>query len=298
MLASAVLAFYIPFEFLLLSYAFLGPLHYITEISWLHDKQYFLKGKLDPFLLIVPALLIMFYVGADFFREDSGVALLIGVTFGMAAAFTFLDDNRLKLISTLATILLVYLLSQHSRFFVFLILLIPSVIHIFVFTGAFILFGALKSRSFSGHLSFVVFLLCPLLFLIYQPSAAGYTGVSSFVSDNIHPFLQISRELGALLGVKENWNSTVSIIRFLAFAYTYHYLNWFSKTQIIRWHNVTTSRLTLVFVSYLCFISIYAYDYALGFVAASFLSLAHVFLEFPLNHRSFVGIRQELLKRM
>ena len=29
----------------LFAYAFLGPLHYLTEISWLHDRQYFAKGK-------------------------------------------------------------------------------------------------------------------------------------------------------------------------------------------------------------------------------------------------------------
>src|SRR5581483_4474599 len=38
MLVSAAVAWVTPFEVLLLSYAVLGPLHYLTEISWLHDR--------------------------------------------------------------------------------------------------------------------------------------------------------------------------------------------------------------------------------------------------------------------
>jgi hypothetical protein len=31
-------------------------------------------------------------------------------------------------------------------------------------------------------------------------------------------------------------------MRLIAFAYQYHYLNWFSKTSIIKWHEVTRAR--------------------------------------------------------
>src|SRR4051812_17287958 len=40
-LGSALLAHLLPFELVLFSYAFLGPAHYLTEISWLHDRKYF-----------------------------------------------------------------------------------------------------------------------------------------------------------------------------------------------------------------------------------------------------------------
>lgn len=36
MLGALALAYVLPFELLLLSYAVLGPAHYFTEISWLH----------------------------------------------------------------------------------------------------------------------------------------------------------------------------------------------------------------------------------------------------------------------
>jgi hypothetical protein len=35
----------------------------------------------------------------------------------------------------------------------------------------------------------------------------------------------------------------IGALRFIAFAYTYHYLNWFSKTDIIRWHVVSQRRI-------------------------------------------------------
>ena len=51
MLISAAVAFVIPFELFLFSYAVLGPLHYLTEISWLHKRQYFSPNKYDWILL-------------------------------------------------------------------------------------------------------------------------------------------------------------------------------------------------------------------------------------------------------
>src|SRR6185503_2075930 len=45
MIISCVLAFRFPFELFLISYAVLGPLHYLTEISWLNDRKYFTEGK-------------------------------------------------------------------------------------------------------------------------------------------------------------------------------------------------------------------------------------------------------------
>ena len=47
MFLSAAAAFAYPFELFLLVYAVLGPLHYLTEISWLHDKQYYTRRKYD-----------------------------------------------------------------------------------------------------------------------------------------------------------------------------------------------------------------------------------------------------------
>ena len=53
---SCLIAFYIPFELFLFSYGILGPLHYLTEIGWLHKKNYFTKGKYDFVFLIMSQL--------------------------------------------------------------------------------------------------------------------------------------------------------------------------------------------------------------------------------------------------
>src|ERR1700675_3707157 len=47
MLGSAGLACVLPFEVFIGAYAVLGPLHYLTQISWLHDRGYFTTGRWD-----------------------------------------------------------------------------------------------------------------------------------------------------------------------------------------------------------------------------------------------------------
>ena len=83
-------------------------------------------------------------------------------------------------------------------------------------------------------------------------------------------------------------------MRLIAFAYTYHYLNWFSKTSIIRWHEVPKERTIFILVMWSVSLTVYAYNYETGMTVLYFLSLLHVMLEFPLNHQTFAGIGREL----
>ena len=78
--------------------------------------------------------------------------------------------------------------------------------------------------------------------------------------------------------------------RFIAFAYTYHYLNWFSKTSIIQWHKMPRLNLGIVLVMWAAAVSLYLYDYQTGLTALLLLSFLHVFMEFPLNFQSLRGI--------
>jgi hypothetical protein len=87
----------------------------------------------------------------------------------------------------------------------------------------------------------------------------------------------------------------IMLMRFIAFAYLYHYLNWFSKTEIIRWHKVPKVRFLAVIIIWLASCIFYAYDYSLGLSLLFFLSFSHVLLEFPLNIISIVGIGTESL---
>jgi hypothetical protein len=84
------------------------------------------------------------------------------------------------------------------------------------------------------------------------------------------------------------------IARFIAFSYTYHYLNWFSKTSIIGWHQVSKPALAGAVGIWLVALGLYAYDFKVGLIALFFLSALHVLLEFPLNFQTFAGIASEL----
>src|SRR5260370_32872581 len=51
MLTSCLVALFLPLQLFLFAYAFLGPAHYLTEISWLHKRHFFTKGRHDYWLL-------------------------------------------------------------------------------------------------------------------------------------------------------------------------------------------------------------------------------------------------------
>jgi hypothetical protein len=57
MLAALGINCLVPFELLLLSYVVLGPAHYFTEISWLHDRNYFLPHRSVPVALAIVAVI-------------------------------------------------------------------------------------------------------------------------------------------------------------------------------------------------------------------------------------------------
>ncbi|HEX3468532.1 MAG TPA: hypothetical protein VHT05_10670, partial [Candidatus Elarobacter sp.] len=70
MVLSCIAAYAFPFELFLFSYAVLGPLHYLTEISWLRDRGYFVRrpdaqarAGLDRFWLVLVGvtLAVMLY---------------------------------------------------------------------------------------------------------------------------------------------------------------------------------------------------------------------------------------------
>jgi hypothetical protein len=86
----------------------------------------------------------------------------------------------------------------------------------------------------------------------------------------------------------------LSLMGFIAFAYLYHYLNWFSKTSVIRWNEISRARLAVVVAVWIVSVTLYAYDGHVGFRWLFFLSFVHVLLEFPLNHVTVMSIGREL----
>ena len=393
MFLSALGAFFLPFEVFLFAYAFLGPLHYLTEISWLHDRNYFSKGKYDFIVLVVIGVLLSyaafakdFGVNTDFydaFVEANLFDKLLVLALFSAILFALVKNLTVKIVAIL--FLFVFIsgwlspensAENNSSTTIFaLTSLVPTLIHVYVFTGLFMLYGALKSRSKTGLLSVATFILIPIILVFYTPvnpktnflsdfgKKAYYADGDGFFYTNVsildhfklidEPLLTNKQYLDSVVNKKsadnqfpiadrtritdslknklsENfivpnqeseyynkpipvkfaipvntkdyyWNSIffstvgIMLMRFIAFAYLYHYLNWFSKTEVIRWHKVPKLRFVLVIGLWLTACGLYAYDYALGLSFLFFLSFSHVLLEFPLNIVSIVGIGKESL---
>jgi hypothetical protein len=313
MLVTAVAALVRPFELFLVAYAFLGPLHYLTEISWLHDRKYFTRAKYDYLPLVgfaaVIALIDMEVVPGlpDWLR-----VVVTYLAFGSALLFAFWSGARARLLGFLILIATSPLIVRSDFFHSLFSVLLPTIVHVFVFTGLFILVGALKSRSVSGIGSLVVFCLCTLGFFLLGPALpAGpvgayvrqsylafaqlnYSLMTPFSQHNLHVPANLVEYIMYVNYVLFHSPAARAIMGLIAFAYTYHYLNWFSKTSIIQWHNISRTRFLAIIGLWLVSAGLYAYDYRLGLRWLFFLSLTHVFLEFPLNHLTFISIGREL----
>jgi len=275
---AGVFAYIIPFEILLLSYAFLGPLHYLTEISWLHDRKYFSVNNWDPIILTVSSLLLLFLGAAVFPQAAELVWILLLLAF--CAAFVKSWGYRFLIIS-IGLLILWPLLGSTSSYA--LAVMVPTVVHVFIFTLFFMTVGALRSKSKIGYINAILFVVGSLLLIILPPS--GLVLWPDFVSQNYPFFAGIGDALSGILSLEAD----VTILKmagFLAFTYTYHYLNWFSKTSIINWHRISVKRVFLIVMLYVISVGLYLYDYALGLIVLLSLSFLHVVLEFPLNFKS------------
>lgn len=336
MLFSCAAAFIMPFEVFLFAYAVLGPLHYLTEISWLHDRQYFTKGKYDNLVLwgigviiLLESLAYRYHWDWPFQSDFGNKIIFIALTGSLL--MVFVKNVFIKIFGFLVILVIsnvIFQPDQRDGFAFFIGALLPTLIHVFVFTGFFILYGALKSRSTSGLVSFVVFIVCPiLLFVLFRDRTfveVTKYGRDSYIANgdgfydtnlhfltqmfNVH-FPQMKDAAGNLLFYEETGQPALDysnaaqvvfhsqagilLMRFIAFAYTYHYLNWFSKTEVIRWHKVPKIRFIAVIILWIVSLILYGINYSLGLRWLYFLSFCHVLLEFPLNMVSITGIFKE-----
>lgn len=327
MLVSCAVAFVIPFELFLFSYAILGPLHYLTEISWLHDHQYYTKGKYDAVVLLVIGFLvtISFFNGINQWEmalPDNFSVYLAFIAFFGSLIFVLVKNPfyRIAGIVLVAVSSLMVLASSASAFLImFLSVFLPTLVHVYVFTALFMLYGALKSKSRFGLLSVAFLVLCAvMLFVLFPDYQSGVTtyGREAYVGGErqigffqlhvttLYKFFGVPAPQPGTDGMAYWLNAVFSskagilLMRFIAFAYTYHYLNWFSKTKVIQWHKVPKGRFVLVIAFWLISIGLYVSNYALGLQWLFFLSYLHVLLEFPLNYTSIIGIGKHIRGRL
>lgn len=297
---SCIVSFFIPFELFLFSYAVLGPLHYLTEIGWLHKKNYFTKGKNDFLFLVIASVIIVwwnFHMPKNFYL----LAHLTVISILASIIFVFMKDWLYRFAAILLALISIKFINNTDNYFTWIAIFLPTIIHVFVFTWAFMLYGVLKEKSKQGLLSVLVLIICACAIFLIQPQGLFYN-VSNFTKESYKNFSLLNIELIKVFGMQKLQNTSelftsnagFVIMRFIAFAYTYHYLNWFSKTSVIKWHLVPKKTLIITIALWLASVAFYLYDYNLGLKVLFLLSFLHVFLEFPLNIVSFTGIGKEL----
>lgn len=289
-----------PFQVFLFAYTVLGPLHYLTEISWLHDRNYFTKRQQARrwwlALVYFTILVIAFaYLANDPMQRTVSPLFQIGLiylVFASAAAALYVRDwlNAVGLLTILALGLAFF---RGFATYALAANLLVTIVHVFIFTGAFILYGAIKSKSRVAVLSLLVFVVCAMA---AATVAAPFRAPGERVRQLYAGFEYLNRALLQLSGRPPQVYEAmgIGVMRLIAFAYLYHYLNWFSKTSIIKWHEVTRLRAAAILGCWAAGLGIYLLNYRLGFGIFYIMSMLHVFLEFPLNHQTLLDIGRSL----
>jgi hypothetical protein len=306
-IVSFLLACYLPFELFLFGYAVLGPLHYLTETNWIINKNYFVANNYWKYLVLFGALVysipyIMSLSFVNTFLSESVVSLLtiklssytngiMLLVFITALIFLFTSKNKALWIGLCVTVFISIFAFTTDVYALINGLLLPTIIHVYLFTVVFMVYGVQVSKSRVGVLNVVLMLLLPgVLFFIdtdvfeYQFSDMVKT---TYIQNNFH---YLNASLAKIAGVYDELSFffyrkvDLKIQIFIAFAYIYHYLNWFSKTTIIGWHKQLTAKKSVYITGvWLLLLACYLYNYRFGLIMSVFLSVLHVMLEFPLN---------------
>lgn len=312
---SLALAYVMPFGLFIAAYAILGPLHYLTELNWLHGKGYFSPNRSWVYVSVTAAILvtlpkILTFIGATQFKSANAIGQYLseisnGVIFlgvWSAAAFMVFKKPIWQMLSIVLGVVLSYFLKDASAYALIIGTLIPTVLHVYLFTALFMLYGAMKGGSRLGLLTVFLLALVPVIIILIPIDHTIYS-FSDFTKNTFldNRFFAVNVEIGKLLGLTDGKNFyfygpwELKVQTFIAFAYLYHYLNWFSKTSVIGWHHGLKGKKALAIIAiWLCQVALFAIDYRLGFMSALTFSFWHVFAEFPLNVLSIKGIGEYL----
>ncbi|QHI38887.1 hypothetical protein IMCC3317_42870 [Kordia antarctica] len=315
---SFLLACWLPFELFLLSYAILGPLHYFTEINWIRDKNYFVVNKLWIYLIIIAAFLIsipaLFQLPyLDQYQNNTAVQYIMrklplyfnaGLFLAIVAAiaFTVVKSKKHQYIVLSVGVLFAVLFHFFPFYHLIIGILLPTVIHVYLFTLIFMWYGNLKSKSRIGYFNVILLAVIPFIIVFLSISTLSYSikiDTQRIYAENNFYILNI--KLAEVLGLSDgkpfafNKLVDIKIQIFIAFAYTYHYLNWFSKTTVIGWHKKLSKKRSITIILLWIFsVGLYFYNYKIGLIVLLFLSFLHVFMEFPLNIISIKAVGKSI----
>lgn len=291
---SLAVAYLLPFEGVLLSYALLGPAHYLTQLNWLHDRDYFIADRGSRLLFLAVGVGGLLY--ALYLSRESGLhgTLYMIVMVGMAVILL----GRFSFATFMALTLVVagggWWLKDVPAAYVILALLLPTIIHVALFTLLFLLVGAQRRGDLAGKVTALCWIGAAAL-VVAVPPAINVLWPEWFGGHRRY-FDAVAQRLGAGPDqpLDRGWSAAYGL---LTFAYTYHYLNWFSKTELLQWHRIAPARLYPIAALYVASVGLYLYDYALGFAVLLLLSFIHVIAELPLDAQVMRALLRGLLPR-
>ncbi|XOV66493.1 MAG: hypothetical protein ACFHU9_12775 [Fluviicola sp.] len=312
-LLSAILAFQFPIELFLISFIFIGPLHYFTEINWLDKKNYFVNGPKRVWLwlglgasvlVMTPKFFVFlstqksgsFYEGMIAF--DSWTNAFYFLSLVAAAGFVLIKKKVYWLVLLIPAFAIALLFNSDYLYKSMIGLFLPTIIHVYFFTLIFMAYGAKKAKSKHGYMAVATAILIPLVIIgidipegTFQFSA---TTLQTFEDSGLHNLpAHTAHFLGWNDNLMFNVNGSVELklMTFISFIYLYHYLNWFSKTSLIQWHKTLTwKRSVIIAFTWAVLLTIMYFHFKLGLIIAIFFSTVHVILEFPLNLLSIKGL--------
>jgi hypothetical protein len=297
LVVSGVAAVIAPLQVFLFSFAILGPLHYLTEIAWLRKKQFYVRDGMvssRAYVLLATAAVAV-TLSSEVLRHDIwfwtvGVMLLVSLSVLVRNIYAILA------IATAAIITAFFL----KTWVFFIAVMVPTLVHVFFFTWTFMVSGALRDKraSLVKWVNPALMLVIPLA-LMFLPMRYAQPGGIWLRSEGL-TFASIHTKLVRDLHHTMMLNSSLlndavvaGLLRVFAFVYLFHYLNWFTKTELLEWHKVSRRGWMGIGLIYIANISVYAVSLRAGFLVSTFLSLLHVLLEFPLNWQTLRFIAGE-----
>jgi hypothetical protein len=271
---ALALAYVVPFELLVLSYAVLGPAHYTTEISWLHDRNYFLPHRAIAIALILVAVV------ASFITDGTAFGLVIWAVLAACILLTGAATRAQRLALLVVVAGFTAFICLRAPALIVVAVLLPTLIHVSLFTLIFMTLGAFRSKSPAQAVLVLAYLGSVALILMAPPTAA--TAVPKFAQIARDYFGGVAPALGQVVGIPD-LAFDARLMGLLGFVYSYHYLNWFIKADVIKWNAMPRGRMAFIVAASAASTALYFYNYALGFSVLLTISLLHVVLEFPLN---------------
>lgn len=242
----------------------------------------FPKARLVTIATYIILMSFMFVLFTELFKEKlTGFKYHLLFIFAIAILFTVIVLKN----------------NYHAHLVTFVFL--PTLIHVFIFTFLFMWIGYLKKPNAFALISLLLMIAFPLAIafipveVFFEKTAKG--GIEMYINSGFEMLnTSIYSIVNGSIYPESNFYETASGLKiqsFIAFAYTYHYLNWFAKINIVGWaKSISKTNFTIIICLWIFAISLYVYNFKLGLMVLFFMSLGHVLLEFPLNIRVIKGI--------